>query len=253
MRQNEEEFLKTVRFKGDFRVRDLYENYEFLKTKGITLGKLKKYLAAQLEEKSRVEEWLGEDVNAEVNTEADMFYLFVRYHKAAQKLSDMRGVPYLNLENKEDIYPSNLFRKYDRINDEIIRMDNLHEKYSNAVLAYINFEKEFEVGGVKYYATVPHTQKELIMEGYNMHNCLVMRNRDIASGEMKVVFIRKEDNKPFIDVILDKDNRVIWAITDYHENVRRQPENYEVVKTWYRLAVKEFEYDYQMWEPQYIC
>jgi hypothetical protein len=252
MRDYERKFLETVRFKGDFRVRDLYENYDFLKSKGVRLRKLKAYLNKQLEEKNDNESWFGVETNAKVESIADMFYLFTRYHKAAQKLSDMKCVNY-STEKEEDLYPENIFMKYERINDEIIFMDNIAEKYSNAVLAYINFEKEFEVDGVKYYATVPRSQKELIMEGYNLHNCLVMRGPYVASGEMKVVFIRKEDNKPFMDIILNNENRIIWAITDYHENVKIRPENYAIVKAWYKSAVRNVKYDSEMWIPYCFC
>jgi hypothetical protein len=252
MRDYERKFLDFIHQPKDFNYLGLYESYEFLKEKGLKIRKIKSYLNKQLEAKKENKNWFGEEMGVKIENVADMFYLFRRYHKAAQKLAEMKGNKYI-VNGEEDLYPEDIFTKYNCINDEIIALDNIKEKYSDAIQKFLKWETEFEVDGIKYYATVPRTQKELIMEGYNLHNCLVMRGPYVASGEMKVVFIRKEDNKPFMDVILDENDRIIWAITDFHANVKWKEENYAITKAWYRLAVENVKYDRDMWIPMCFC
>ena len=56
----------------------------------------------------------------------------------------------------------------------------------------------------------------------------------------KVIFIRKEDSKPYIDVVLDEDNKILWALLNWHEHVWHDDEAWEAVMQWYKLSVGDF-------------
>lgn len=94
----------------------------------------------------------------------------------------------------------------------------------------------FDLKEEEYEAFAPKTPGTLIKEGYKMHNCLRARAYWAALGSMKFFFIRKKNDieTPMIDVILDKNNRIIWAITDNHHNVEGKTK--DIVDEWYQIC-----------------
>ncbi len=119
----------------------------------------------------------------------------------------------------------------ERFDQEIERAKSSWEK---AVQKNAELETEVTVGREKYVVTVPKTVEELIAEGYMMRNCLRNRLPWILSGEMKVYFIRRasEPGMPLVDVVLDEDDKIIWAVTDLHETVKG--ETRRAVNGWYK-------------------
>ena len=77
-----------------------------------------------------------------------------------------------------------------QINEKIAKITELkNTTFPAAVEPMKQFEGEFVFNDVKYIIETPKTVKELILEGYKMHNCLVMRGPTIANGEWHVIFI----------------------------------------------------------------
>ena len=110
----------------------------------------------------------------------------------------------------------------------------------------IKYSISINLKGEEYEVITPKTVYELIKEGQKMHNCLKLRAYWAALGSMKFFFIRKKDDieSPWIDVILDKNNKIIWAITDKHNNVEGVAK--DVVDEWYKICFgrKPNELDY---------
>lgn len=137
-----------------------------------------------------------------------------------------------------NIYPRYLSNECLYINEQIARLTEMHNiTFPAAVEKMKKFDGEILFKGKKYIAETPKNIKELILEGYMMHNCLVMRGPDVARENMRIMFIRTPDKKPYIDVIMDKDYNIIWAITDYHANV--EGDNRLLVENWHKKLLEK--------------
>lgn len=135
----------------------------------------------------------------------------------------------------EDILKGDPKRTFERIEEAISNFEKSQKDFGIAVAKYADFEDSFVSDKTKFFAIVPKTHKELYQEGIDMKNCLVMRGPYVASGEMKVVFLRKEEDKPYIDIILNAENKIIWAIRESHVTV--EGEDLEAVFLWYKRNI----------------
>lgn len=170
--------------------------------------------------------------------------ILLRYNKAITKLTELNEEDKIAAETKMpsrrkyDIYPKYLSSACLTINDDIARLTELKNVTFPKVVEKMKvFDGEIIFNNKKYIVDTPKSVKELILEGYLMHNCLVMRGPDIANERMRVVFIRTADNKPYIDVIMDPWYRIIWAIKDMHVNV--EDEDRKLVEIWHEKFLNE--------------
>lgn len=110
------------------------------------------------------------------------------------------------------------------------------QKFHIAFIKNSKYSIPVTLGKEEYETIVPKTIVELIQEGFLMHNCLVDRAYWMALGTMKFFFIRKKNNinTPLIDVVLTQDNKILWAITKYHENIKG--DNKIVFDKWYKTC-----------------
>lgn len=170
--------------------------------------------------------------------------ILLRYNKAITKLTELSeedkvaAEAKMPLRRKHDIYPKYLSSNCLTINDDIARLTELKNvTFPKVVEKMKAFDGEIIFNDKKYIVDTPKSVKELILEGYLMHNCLVMRGPDIANERMRVVFIRTSDNKPYIDVIMDPGYGIIWAIKDMHANV--EGEDKKLVSSWHEKFLKK--------------
>lgn len=110
------------------------------------------------------------------------------------------------------------------------------QKFHIAFVKNSKYSIPITLKGEKYEVIVPKTIVDLIKEGLLMHNCLVDRAYWMALGTMKFFFIRKKNdiNTPLMDVVLTQDNKILWAITKYHENIKG--DNEIVFKKWFKTC-----------------
>lgn len=218
----------------------LKKDFEYLKENNKNLDRIIPYIDRQISKNDSM--WLVLEVmGINAPNKQEMLHFLVLYFKAKEKFKKITGTEYEG-DGKE--LPRLLLMEYNSLNDLIIKFESVSEGFESAVKKYSHYEKEFSFNEKTYYAIIPKTQKELIIEGYRMHNCLVMRGPDVAEGRMKVVFLREEKTKSYIDIIMNEHNNIIWAITDHHENTKG--ENLNAVYEWYRSTIKNVPLE-KMW------
>ena len=160
---------------------------------------------------------------------SNIIFLLLRYNTGQKKLGNYSLL---------GTYPPDISRAISRMNNEILDREASHEdfvKITKILTEKYQFEDIFN--GETYFSIVPQSEFEMTREGNNMHNCLVMRHRDVASNNMHIVFLQKERGKSYIDIIMNNEDKIIFAITDFHENVKGKDKN--LVFDWYKKHVKE--------------
>lgn len=181
---------------------------------GYTLHKLERYVGEQLEK--------YDDTFFDTSTADSIVYLLLKYNTAAKKAG---------LATSIIRYPFSLGKALCFVNEEIIKQENRVLAFNEQVtkLSKYNFMEDFR--GKHYYSMVPQNEMELINEGYQMHNCLVVRGDAFAADQMRIIFIRKDKDKPYIDVIMNNRDKIVWAITNDHKNI--EGEDLDLVYHWY--------------------
>lgn len=200
--------------------------------KGIPV-QLYKYIS-RIEEDEQTNNMFLEYLNISEIKYSDILYLLCRYNSARMKYEE-----YFGTKLKKCRYPKYIIQDINYMNEEIRKASMLPIEYEKAVNRLKKFNYDFEFEGKKYISRVPMTIKELFSEGIAMHNCLIMRDRDIASENWNVVMIRTEDNLPFIDICMNEKFQIMWAIYDFHKEVL--DENQKMVFEWYRKNIKNID------------
>ena len=163
-----------------------------------------------------------------------MLSLLIRYNKAVDKAIELEKLTLKNTE-KYDLYPRYLSYQCVKVNDHIANLNKMqYDQLPIVVKKMKRFDGSFLFDNKEFKIETPKTFKELIYEGYAMHNCLVMRGHDVADERMHVVFIKDENGKSYIDVIMDSNFDLIWAIKDKHVNVSGK--DWELVCDWYKKS-----------------
>ena len=167
----------------------------------------------------------------------NMLFLLLRINTGRKKLSphELKNPfrPYLSSK-----YPKVPYNAYKKINQAILikEMDRKNFKeVTKKLTEKYHFEDFFE--NEKYFSVVPQSEEELVKEGNNMHNCLVMRHKTVADNNMHIVFLQKEKNVSYIDVIMDSNDKIIWCIRDFHKNVEDEKDK-KLVFHWYKNFVR---------------
>lgn len=178
-----------------------------------------------------------------------ILYLILKADNKLTKINKMKNENYesdilLNLSN-------DAFHQYDCMCVNI----ELFNKSNNGVTKWAKekaeaYECSFNIGDSEYHAVVPKNSKEIIAEGVNMHNCLVMRPPYVADGRMDIIFLRKNVDEPLIDICINNENqKIMWAITDGHITV--EDENLEAVYHWYKEHIKKVSIK-NMWTKRWM-
>lgn len=249
---NEEKFLEEIL--GDCSSNDeryvILADINLLKKVGISLKKL--YWTA--ETRQLIYEINKDDFDEfyrlEYMTKVDIIHNISKCFKARKKLNKLYRKPEEYFLPNFLLYDFNRFEEkdYDNIVKDIEKEEKteaqIKRRYKKNRLL---LEKKVTVNGTIYTATIPKNGKELTDEGNKMHNCLVMRHPYVAAGQMRVIFLRKNENEPYIDIVLNEDDRIIWAITDYHKNV--QGDDLKAVELWYESIFGQKKHD-EMWTPE---
>lgn len=157
--------------------------------------------------------------------------------KAVSVKDNGRSAVWNAIKRSVELYAETVVEK-GRIRDEATEKfeKDFSKKFYCAFVRNTKYSIPVKLRGEEYVVIVPKTVKEMMEEGFRMNNCLTDRAYWMALGTMKFFFIRKKDNieAPLIDVILSKDNRILWVITKNHENVRG--DNKTVFNRWYKTC-----------------
>lgn len=84
-------------------------------------------------------------------------------------------------------------------------------------------EREMVIDGERYIFSIPKTIREIKDEAATLKNCIAIRLKDYLDKKLVYVFMRKANtpHKPYADIIINKPtDEVLWAITEYHANVK---------------------------------
>lgn len=210
-----------------------------------TYKKLLNYIDKLIENETDKIEYYEKLTNSSTISLNSILNLILMYNKAITKLHSLNKAE-IELRNKyrtnpieeaHNWYPKYLSFTCLQVNKEIAKITEMQNiVFPAAVEKMKRFDGEIMFKGKKYIAETPKNVTELILEGYIMHNCLVMRGPDVAKENMRMMFIKTEDRKSYIDVILDTDYNIIWAIKDMHANV--QGDDKELVAKWHNMVLE---------------
>lgn len=224
---------------------DVFKNYVdiLLYNEEYTYRKLLTYASHAIKRESEYDDYKDLTNHSVVYLDT-ILSLILMYNKAITKLCvlekdemDLKR-QFKDVAKTYNLYPKYLSCECYRINEKIAELTELQNvTFPAAVEKMKRFDGEITFNGKKYIAETPKSVKELILEGYIMHNCLVMRGPDVARERMRIMFIRTADKKPYIDVIMDPYYNIIWAIKDKHINV--EDEDKILVENWHKELLEK--------------
>lgn len=221
--ENKEETINNIlRLKNEF---------------GYTLHKIETYINKQMK---KIEEYKEESnfyslTGSKIISFEKVLYLLIRFNTGTKKTNQLQNL---------GTFPPFLPFACNNINQELInqaKKEKKFEKVSKELSKKYKFENEFK--GEKYFCIVPKNEMELIQEGYKMHNCLIVRGTEFAENKMHIVFLQKKLGESYIDIIMDSNDNIIWAIKDFHEEVKNDDK--DLVCNWYKNNVKNIENHFQ--------
>lgn len=167
------------------------------------------------------------------------------------KMSEELGY---DINNRHIRFPKELHTAHDRVIEEYTRQKTEIEAQKKAAESRkiaeraAEYEELYGYEDTRYKIVVPHSAKDIIREGREMHHCVGSYTGRVATGETTILFIRRttEPDKPFYTMEI-KGGRVIQNRGKYNQDYT--PEIKKEVDAFVQKMLREYRKRIKKGEP----